>query len=115
MCEPTGSSYHRPSRSSVSPTRPGSAIVSSSFQYTRVSPTRLSNGWRASYPRFPNGRDMQRSLIVNADELGLTEGINEGIIEVHAKGIVTSTTMVANFWAFDHAVALSRKYPSLAI
>ena len=58
---------------------------------------------------------MQRSLIVNADELGLTEGINEGIIEVHAHGIVTSTTMVANFWAFDHAVALSRKYPELAV
>ena len=65
--------------------------------------------------RYLNGREMQRSLIVNADELGLTEGINEGIIEVHAHGIVTSTTMVANFWAFDHAVALSRKYPSLAI
>ena len=58
---------------------------------------------------------MQRSLIVNADELGLTEGINEGIIEVHARGIVTSTTMVANFWAFDHAAALSRKYPDLAV
>ena len=28
---------------------------------------------------------MHRSLIVNADELGLTEGINEGIIEVHAQ------------------------------
>ena len=58
---------------------------------------------------------MRRSLIVNADEFGLTEGINEGIIEVHAHGIVTSTTMVANLWAFDHAVALSRKYPSLAV
>ena len=58
---------------------------------------------------------MRRSLIVNADELGLTEGINEGIIEVHAHGIVTSTTMVANFWAFDGAVSLSRKYPSLAV
>ena len=58
---------------------------------------------------------MQRSLIVNADEFGLTEGINEGIVEVHSHGIVTSTTMVANLWAFDHAVALSRKYPSLAV
>ncbi|MCC6173792.1 MAG: ChbG/HpnK family deacetylase [Chloroflexi bacterium] len=58
---------------------------------------------------------MRRSLIVNADEFGLTEGINEGIIEVHAHGIVTSTTMVSNFWAFDHAVALSRKYPDLAV
>jgi predicted glycoside hydrolase/deacetylase ChbG (UPF0249 family) len=58
---------------------------------------------------------VRRSLIVNADEFGLTEGINEGIIEVHSHGIVTSTTMVANLWAFDHAVALSRKYPSLAV
>src|SRR5437016_5207076 len=58
---------------------------------------------------------MRRSLIVNADEFGLTEGINEGIIEVHAHGIVTSTTMVANFWAFDHAAALSRKHPDLAV
>jgi predicted glycoside hydrolase/deacetylase ChbG (UPF0249 family) len=58
---------------------------------------------------------LQRSLIVNADEFGLTEGINEGIIEVHSRGIVTSTTMVANLWAFDHAAKLSRKYPSLAV
>ena len=58
---------------------------------------------------------MRRSLIVNADEFGLTEGINEGIIEVHAHGIVTSTTMVANFWAFDHAAALSRTHPDLAV
>jgi len=58
---------------------------------------------------------MRRSLIVNADEFGLTEGINEGIIEVHAHGIVTSTTMVSNFWAFDHAAALSRKHPDLAV
>ena len=58
---------------------------------------------------------MERSLIVNADEFGLTEGINEGIVEVYSRGIVTSTTMVANLWAFDHAVALSRKYPSLAV
>ena len=58
---------------------------------------------------------MRRALIVNADEFGLTEGINEGIAEVHSRGIVTSTTMVANLWAFDHAVKLSRKYPNLAV
>ncbi len=58
---------------------------------------------------------MLRSLIVNADEFGLTEGINEGIIEVHSHGIVTSTTMVANLWAFDHAARLSRRYPELAV
>ncbi|MFN8522558.1 MAG: ChbG/HpnK family deacetylase [Chloroflexota bacterium] len=58
---------------------------------------------------------MQRSLIVNADEFGVTEGINEGIIEVHTRGIVTSTTMVANLWAFDDAARLANRYPSLAV
>ena len=37
----------------------------------------------------------------------------EGMAEVHAHGIVTSTTMVANFWAFDHAVSLSRKFATI--
>jgi hypothetical protein len=58
---------------------------------------------------------MTRALIVNADEIGVTEGINEGIIAAHAKGIVTSTTMVVNLWAFDDAVRLARKYPNLAV
>jgi predicted glycoside hydrolase/deacetylase ChbG (UPF0249 family) len=56
-----------------------------------------------------------RELIVNADELGLTEGVNDGILKVHRQGIVTSTTMVANEYAFDHAVALAREAPDLAI
>ena len=57
----------------------------------------------------------RRELIVNADELGLTEGVNNGIVKVHRQGIVTSTTMVANEYAFDHAVDLARAVPSLAI
>jgi predicted glycoside hydrolase/deacetylase ChbG (UPF0249 family) len=56
-----------------------------------------------------------RDLIVNADEFGLTEGVNHGILKVHRQGIVTSTTMVANEHAFDHAVAVAQKERSLAI
>jgi predicted glycoside hydrolase/deacetylase ChbG (UPF0249 family) len=56
-----------------------------------------------------------RELIVNADELGLTEGVNHGIVKVHSQGIVTSTTMVANEHAFEHAVELAQTVPSLAI
>ena len=56
-----------------------------------------------------------RELIVNADEFGLTEGVNQGIARVHSEGIVTSTTMVANEYAFDHAVTLAQKVPRLAI
>jgi hypothetical protein len=37
-----------------------------------------------------------RTLIVNADDFGLTPGVSRGILEAHARGVVTSTTMLVN-------------------
>ncbi|MEK7364178.1 MAG: ChbG/HpnK family deacetylase, partial [candidate division NC10 bacterium] len=37
-----------------------------------------------------------RRLIVNADDFGLTAGVSRGILEAHRRGIVTSTTLIAN-------------------
>lgn len=37
-----------------------------------------------------------KSLIVNADDFGLTTGVSRGIIEAHRRGIVTSTTLLVN-------------------
>jgi predicted glycoside hydrolase/deacetylase ChbG (UPF0249 family) len=37
-----------------------------------------------------------RTLIVNADDFGLTEGVSRGVLEAHARGIVTSTTLLVN-------------------
>ncbi|MFL6300183.1 MAG: ChbG/HpnK family deacetylase [Terriglobales bacterium] len=45
-----------------------------------------------------------RRLIVNADDLGLTRGVNRGIFETISEGVVTSTTLMANSAAFDDAV-----------
>jgi len=45
-----------------------------------------------------------RRLIVNADDLGLTRGVNRGIFETVSQGIVTSTTLMANSAAYDDAV-----------
>src|SRR5205814_2906929 len=49
------------------------------------------------------------------DEFGLTEHVNFGIIEAHEQGAVTSTTMLPNMWAFDHAAGLARANPTLAV
>ena len=49
-----------------------------------------------------------RRLIVNADDFGLSEAVNEGIVEAHQRGIVTSTSLIASGAAFEHAVALAR-------
>ncbi|MBI3209364.1 MAG: ChbG/HpnK family deacetylase [Candidatus Solibacter usitatus] len=57
----------------------------------------------------------EKNLIINADDFGQTLGINDGIVIAHLRGILTSTTIMATGTAFDHAVKLSHKYPSLDI
>src|SRR4051794_14595620 len=52
-------------------------------------------------------------LIVNADDLGLCEAVNEGIVQAHQNGIVTSASIMANGSAFDHAIRLCKLVPSL--
>lgn len=44
-----------------------------------------------------------RRLIINADDLGLTAGVNRAIFQAHEQGVVTSTTLMANASAFDDA------------
>lgn len=55
-----------------------------------------------------------KRLIISADDFGLTEGINEGIIRCAREGIVTSTSVMANMPAFEPAVALAGQCPNLA-
>ena len=48
-------------------------------------------------------------LIMNADDLGLTEKVNFAIVECFKVGIVKSTTLMVNQPATDHAVSLIKK------
>lgn len=54
-------------------------------------------------------------LIVNADDFGISEAVNRGIVEAHVRGIVTSTSIMATAPKFEHAVELARQRPSLAV
>lgn len=56
-----------------------------------------------------------KRLIVNADDFGLTAGVNRGIIEGHQRGIVTSATLMANGAAFEEAAGLARENPKLGV
>lgn len=56
-----------------------------------------------------------RRLIINADDFGLHESINEGIITSYKGGCLTSTTIIAGGRAFDHAVSLAKQYPELGV
>jgi predicted glycoside hydrolase/deacetylase ChbG (UPF0249 family) len=56
-----------------------------------------------------------RRLIVNADDFGLSTGINRGIIECHERGVVTSASLMVRGPAAPEAAAYAREHPSLAV
>jgi chitin disaccharide deacetylase len=56
-----------------------------------------------------------RRLIVNADDFGLTSGVNRAIIEGNRSGIVTSATLMANAKATEAAIDLAKAQSSLKI
>lgn len=56
-----------------------------------------------------------KEVILNADDFGLTRGVNEGIIRAHREGILTSATLMATGRAFDDAVELAKANPKLGI
>jgi predicted glycoside hydrolase/deacetylase ChbG (UPF0249 family) len=58
---------------------------------------------------------MATRLIVNADDLGRTRGINAGIATAHRAGIVTSATLMVNYPAAAEVRALAAANPALGI
>ncbi len=56
-----------------------------------------------------------RRLIVNADDFGLTRGVNRAIVESHRDGIVTSSTLMANGQAFEDAIAHAKSASRLSV
>jgi len=54
-------------------------------------------------------------LIVNADDFGLTPGVNRAIIELHSAGVLTSTSLMARANATEEAIKLARSAPALGV
>jgi hopanoid biosynthesis associated protein HpnK len=57
----------------------------------------------------------QHKLIVNADDFGISEEVNEAIIQAHRIGVLTSTSLMVTGDAFDDAVKLARENPRLGV
>src|SRR6516164_6132620 len=66
-------------------------------------------------PFHRSPHSMPPRLIINADDFGLTLGINRAIIELHRAGVLTSATLMAAGPAFDDAAALAHSNPSLGV
>jgi hopanoid biosynthesis associated protein HpnK len=56
-----------------------------------------------------------RRLIVNADDFGASESINQAVIRAHRDGILTTASLMVNEPAFANAVALARENPRLGV
>jgi predicted glycoside hydrolase/deacetylase ChbG (UPF0249 family) len=56
-----------------------------------------------------------RRLIINADDLGFTSGVNRAVVKAHRDGVVTSATLMANGQAFLQAKDLAKELPKLSI
>ena len=56
-----------------------------------------------------------RLVIVNADDFGLSAGINRGIIQAHERGIVTSASLMVRWPHAKDAAEMARMHPALSI
>ena len=56
-----------------------------------------------------------KRLIVNADDLGRSAGVDRGIVRAHREGVVTSATLMANAPGAGHGAALARETPTLDV
>ncbi len=65
--------------------------------------------------RLPAKLASVRRLIVNADDFGLTSGVNRGILQGHRDGVVTSATLMTRGARFDEAVGLAAQAPRLSV
>ena len=54
-------------------------------------------------------------LIVNADDFGLTSGVNRAILELHKAGVLTSATLMARAGATDEAIEIAKSTPTLGV
>ena len=56
-----------------------------------------------------------RNLVVNADDLGLSAAVNDGIFAAHAEGIVTSASLMGRQGAAAAAAERAGDFPELAV
>jgi predicted glycoside hydrolase/deacetylase ChbG (UPF0249 family) len=61
---------------------------------------------------FPCGL---RRLIVNADDFGQSAGINEGIIQCHEQGVVTSASLMVRWPSAADAAAYARRQSTMSV
>ncbi|BBH22949.1 hypothetical protein Back11_42940 [Paenibacillus baekrokdamisoli] len=58
---------------------------------------------------------MTKYLIINADDFGLSDRVNQGILKAHKFGTVSSTSLMVNMPGYEHAILAAKQTPSLGV
>ncbi len=56
-----------------------------------------------------------RFAVINGDDFGLSNQVNQAIIKAHTEGVLTSTSLMVTGDAVEEAVELARQYPNLGV
>ncbi|MCB9131691.1 MAG: ChbG/HpnK family deacetylase [Anaerolineales bacterium] len=55
------------------------------------------------------------ALIINADDLGYSPGVNTAIADLYQAGLVTSTSLIVNLPHSEAGAAIARRLPGLSV
>jgi len=58
---------------------------------------------------------MDKRIIINADDFGISSGVNQAVAQAHTGGVLTSTTIMANMPAAEAAAKLAKQMPGLGV
>lgn len=83
------------------------ALAAAATSFVRAAPGRAE--------AIPQPAAASRSLIVNADDLGMCEAVDDGIIEAHRNGIVSSASLLVDAPHAAAGVQAAAAYPRLGL
>lgn len=58
---------------------------------------------------------IHHKVIINGDDFGFSDEVNQAIIKAHQDGVLTSTSLMVTGAAFSEAVNLAREHPNLGV
>jgi predicted glycoside hydrolase/deacetylase ChbG (UPF0249 family) len=58
---------------------------------------------------------MTRKVIINADDFGLCQGVNDAVAKARTEGLLTSATLMVNMPCADQAVEIAKSLPNLGV
>ena len=97
------------SRRSHASTQPSAAFAQTKGGASALLPETSHNPTQSEF----NSEHLR--VIINADDFGMSEEVNEAVIRAYREGVLTSTSLMVTGAAFEQAVRFAKENPGLAV